>query len=101
MFNIIKKVKKLTPVTIVGIFLTLISNLGWIGSVVIPFVPFLSVENKEILIPIFIIAGQILFYLGLAFLGKSLAKRLGKKAFMPRSILRKVKCFFHRKKFKK
>jgi len=87
-FNIIKKVKKLTPLTIIGIALTLISNLGWIGSAIIPFIPNLSVEDKEILIPVFIVGGQVLFYLGLALLGKGLAKRLGKKAFAPRNILR-------------
>lgn len=98
MLKSIKKIKKLTPITIVGITLTLVSNLGWIGSVVIPFIPFLSVETKGILIPIFVIAGQILFYAGLACLGKSLAKRLGKKAFIPRKILRKIKNFFHPKR---
>lgn len=91
----------MTPITIVGIALTLISNLGWIGSAVIPFIPFLSVEDKEILIPVFVVAGQVLFYAGLACLGKSLGKRLGKKAFVPRQVLRKIKLFFHRKTTKK
>lgn len=97
MFKAIKKIKKLTPITIIGIALTLTSNLGWIGSIIIPFIPFLSIEEKELLIPVFVIAGQVLFYTGLACLGKGLAKRLGKKTFIPRQLLRKIKLFFHRK----
>lgn len=93
MLAFLNKIKKLTPLTILGALFVLISNLGWIGAAVIPFIPWLSIDTKEILVPGFVIGGQILFYVGLALLGKHLAKRLGKKSYLPRKLFRSFKYF--------
>ena len=85
-------ISRLTTLTIIGMFLVLISNLGWLGSVAIPFLP-LAAPAKELLIPGFIIGGQVLFYLGLIFMGKELAAKIGKRAYLPRKIYRQIKLF--------
>ena len=89
--------KKVSP----GLFLVLISNLGWMGAVTIPFMSFLSAQTRAVLIPVFVVSGQVLFYAGLALLGKNLAKKLGKKTFIPVWISRKIKLATHRRKLTK
>lgn len=64
--------------------MVIISNLGWLGALIIPILTFISSTAKAILIPAFIIGGQILWYGGLFLLGKQAAAR-----FIAKKSLRK------------
>lgn len=73
-----------------GLLMIILSNLGWLGAVIIPLLTFISSTAKAILIPIFIIGGQLLWYGGLLLLGKQSAARFLAKINLRRIFKRRA-----------
>ena len=76
-----------------GLFLVLLSNLGWLLPIILT--PFLKVdlETKAFIAFVFIVLGQIAYYLGLVIAGKHLLHMLREKKETIRSFWMQFRLF--------